>query len=144
MAPSMPAAEVAVPPALPTTVSPLAPGPHREPASPVERPAAPSLDPARVERAPIERARAIPRVEHPPDAVGPSARPEPPTPPATTDPATAQYARAATARRPVDVRIGAIEVHMTAPLPPAPSGPPALAGFEEFAALRTGVRYDGE
>ena len=141
MAPSMPAAEVGVPPALPTAVSPLAPGRHREPASPVERPAAPSLEPARVERAPIERVPALPRVERPPDASGPFARPEPAKPPATTGTAAAQRARAATARRPVDVRIGAIEVHVTAPAPPAPSEPPALAGFEEFAAMRTGVRY---
>jgi hypothetical protein len=144
MAPSIPAAEVGVPPALPTAVSPLALGPHREPASPVERPAAPSLDPTRVERAPTERVLAIPRVDRPPEALGPFARPEPATRPATTDTAAAQRARAATPRRPVDVRIGAIEVHVTAPAPPAPSEPPALAGFEEFAAMRTGVRYDGE
>ena len=144
MAPPMAAAEVAVPPALPTAVSPLAPGPHREPASAVERPAAPSLDPARVEPAPIERVPALPRVERPPDALGPVARPEPATPPATTDTAAAQRVRAATARRPVDVRIGAIEVHVTAPASPAPSEPPALAGFEEFAGMRTGARYDGE
>jgi hypothetical protein len=163
---SMPAAEVpaevvvriapAVPAEKPSRVAPTLTMPRREAApatlapreeapSAVQPAASASRDAAPVEREAIEQAPVIPRVERPTDTFVPFARRESAIAPATPDTtATLRQRVPAAARRPVDVRIGAIEVHLTSPAPPAPSDRPALAGFEEYAAVRNAVRFDGE
>jgi hypothetical protein len=44
----------------------------------------------------------------------------------------------------VEVRIGAIAVHLASPTPPSAADRPALAGFEEYAAVRNHLYFDGE
>jgi hypothetical protein len=142
--PRTPAAEMSgVALASPAPEAPQTLAPPDAPRSRVQSPTARPAALARVEGAPLERAPVVPRVERPPDAVVPFARRETAT--ATAETTVAQGARpAVTAQRPVHVRIGAIEVHVTAAAPPAPSERPALAGFEEYGGLRNHVRYDGE
>lgn len=44
--------------------------------------------------------------------------------------------------RPIQVRIGTIEVRATTPPPPAPPSPSAPQGFDEYVRIRTYVNWE--
>ena len=148
IAPPVPRAEAShVAPVLQARSPTSPPLPATSEASPslVRPPAAPAVEAPRVEREPIERAPAVPRPERPPTVPTVFARRDPNVSPASSDATEMLRQRGVAAvRRTVDVRIGSIDVHLTPPTPQAPSERPALAGFEEYAALRNPVRFDGE
>lgn len=98
-----------------------------------------------VEREPIEPAPVVPRIEHPAQVLAPVGHPEPVVSAATPDTTVGSRDRVVpAARRTVEVRIGAIAVHLASPTPAPAADRPTLAGFEDYAAVRNPVYFDRE
>jgi hypothetical protein len=119
----------------------------RVPASHPDQPRDVASTPTAIER-PLERAAIAPRIEPASDTFGPER--------AATAVALHESARtlaardargqsaAAAERRPVQIRIGAIDVHITSPATTAPAERPSLAGFDDYAGLRNPVQFFDE
>jgi hypothetical protein len=146
-----------LPAAAPSPSLPLAePMTLRVPALRVDESAAAAPTPDQSERR-LERAPLVPRVEHAAEDIrvaNASARRESKeSPDSAAVLALEPLAKALTPReprgaaerpvqrRPVEIRIGAIDVHVSPPSPGAPAERPGLAWFEDYASLRNPAHF---